>query len=357
LIIYSDRIAENASKVAEMCAAKGVEVAAVTKGACAEPHIAGAMIEGLEGLKACVSFADSRVQNLARLKKEFPNVPRMLLRIPMKSELEDVVHYADCSLVSMVESVQALEDQCRKMNAEHQVILMVDLGDRREGILDQPEGEIEAFAEVLKKTPRLTLRGVGTNFGCFAGVLPSAPALHRLCLVREIMEKALAYKVPICSGGSTSSLALVERDELPKGVNQLRIGEAILLGKDITRQRTIPWLRQDTVHLEAEIIEKRIKPSLPQGERGADAFGQVRTFEEKENRQRIILALGRQDVSVEDISPLDPAVKILGGSSDHTIAVMARRKNLRWGDTLRFSLNYAAMLRLMTSPYVYKEYR
>jgi predicted amino acid racemase len=357
LILYPDRIAENASKVAELCASKGIEVAAVTKGVCADPRVARAMIEGMKGLHTCTSFADSRVQNLAVLKREFPGVPRTLLRIPMKSELEEVVRCADCSLVSMTESVEALEAQCRELNAKHRVILMFDLGDRREGILDEPGGEMEAFVEVLQKTRHVTLYGVGANFGCFSGALPSAAVLYRLCLVREILEKELAYEVPVCSGGSTSTLAMIERGELPRDVNQLRVGEAILLGQDTTRQRTIPWLRQDTVYLEAEIVEKRVKPSLPQGEIGADAFGQVRTFEDEGVQQRVIVAVGRQDVSVEDISPFDANEKILGGSSDHTIVRTNRRKNLRWGDAMRFSLNYAATLRLMTSPYVYKEYR
>jgi predicted amino acid racemase len=352
-ILHLDRIAENAAKVVDFCASSGVAVAAETKGACSDLRVARAMLEG-----GCASFADSRVQNLARLKKEFPQVPRTLLRIPMKSELKDVVQCADTSLISMTESLQALEAHCRDLNETHKVILMFDLGDRREGI---DPGEMEPFAEALKnlkKTSRVVLQGVGVNFGCFAGVLPSSAALRRLCLAREALEKNLGYEVPICSGGSTSSLMLLEHSELPAGVNHLRIGEAILLGQDVTWQREIPWLRHDTVCLEAEIVETRFKSSLPEGEIGRDAFGKPRTFEDKGRRLRAIVALGRQDAPIDDLVSLDPGLKVLGGSSDHTILdATEANEPLRWGDTLRFSVNYAAMLGLMTSPYVFKEYR
>jgi predicted amino acid racemase len=355
-ILHLDRIAENASKVVAFCAPR-VTVTAVPKGACSDLRVARAMIDG-----GCSSFADSRLQNLASLKREFPHISRTLLRVPMKSELEDVVRFADSSLVSMTESVEALEARCRALDATHKVILMFDLGDRREGILYGLDGlyggEMEAFVEVLRKTPRVTLQGVGVNFGCFAGVLPNAFALHRLCRARAMLENELGYAIPVCSGGSTSSLALIERGELPAGVNQLRVGEAILLGQDVTWRRTIPWLRQDTAYLEAEVVETRLKPSLPEGETGRDAFGKSRTFQDEGLRRRAIVAVGRQDVPVEDLTPWDPGLKVLGGSSDHTVLDATDcREDLRWGDAPRFSVSYAAMLGLMTSPYVFKEYR
>lgn len=350
LILYPDRVRENAAKVVDFCRETGVEVVAVPKGVSADPKIARAMIEG-----GCVSFADSRLRNLMQLRKELPDVPRMLLRIPMKSELADVVRNVDCSLVSMTESVEALESRCRLMKTTHEAILMFDLGDRREGIFEE---ELDGFAEVFRKCSRVRLRGVGVNFGCFAGVLPGTLALHRLGLAREALEAALGYDVPVCSGGSTSSLMLIERGELPSGVTQLRVGEAILLGQDVTWQRDIPWLRRDTAFLEAEVVEVRTRPSLPEGETGADAFGQVQTFEDRGRRLRAIVAAGRQDTSPEGLTPTDAGVQVLGASSDHTLLdVEDMETPPKWGDVLRFSLNYAALLGLSTSPYVAKEYR
>jgi predicted amino acid racemase len=151
---------------------------------------------------------------------------------------------------------------------------------------------------------------------------------------------------------------LIEREELPGDVNQLRVGEAILLGQDVAWRRAIPWLRQDTAYLEAEVVEARVKPSLPEGETGADAFGNLQTFEDKGLRRRAIVAVGRQDVPVEALTPCSLGVQVLGGSSDHTILdVTDVSTPLKWGDTTRFSLSYAGLLGLMTSPYVFKDYR
>ncbi|MDR1377346.1 MAG: alanine/ornithine racemase family PLP-dependent enzyme, partial [Synergistaceae bacterium] len=58
LVLHLDRIADNASKVGEMCASAGAAVAAVPKGVCSDLRVARAMLGG------CGSFADSRVQNL-----------------------------------------------------------------------------------------------------------------------------------------------------------------------------------------------------------------------------------------------------------------------------------------------------
>ncbi|MDR1874596.1 MAG: alanine/ornithine racemase family PLP-dependent enzyme [Synergistaceae bacterium] len=349
IVLYPDRVRENAARVVGFCRAANVDVVAVPKGVSAEPRVARAMIEG-----GCLSFADSRLRNLELLRKEFPDTPRTLLRIPMKSELGDVVRCADCSLASMTEGLAGLERECRSMRTTHEVLLMFDLGDRREGILEE---ELDAFIAELKACSRLRLRGVGVNFGCFCGVLPGAGALRRLGVAREALEGALGYALPVCSGGSTSSLMLIERGELPGCVNQLRVGEAILLGRDVTWRRDVPWLRQDTAHLEAEVVEVRLRPTLPEGQRGADAFGGVHAFEDRGRRLRAIVAVGRQDVPPEGLVPLDAGVEVLGASSDHMILdVEEMSVPPRWGDALRFAPGYSALLGLMTSPYVSKEF-
>ncbi|GHV46731.1 alanine racemase [Synergistales bacterium] len=356
LVIYLDRVRENAAKIAEFCGAHGAEVLIVTKVTCADSLITRALVEGARSANAGkAALADSRVLNLEKLKKDFPDVPRTLLRVPMKSELERAVLCADCSLVSMAESVYALEDACARVGVNHGVILMFDLGDRREGVYDS--AELPAFVEAFKRSPRVKLRGVGSNFACFAGVMPSADALNRLCRARCLLERETPYPVPIVSGGATSSLAMFELGSMPKGINQLRIGEGVYLGQDEVRSRTVPWLRHDALSLEAEVIEVRVKPSLPEGEKGLNAFGETCEFRDEGLQKRVIFALGRQDVTINNLKPDDPDVQIIGGSSDHMIATVPLGRDVRWGDVFSFRLNYAALLPLMTSPYVFKEYR
>ena len=63
----------------------------------------------------------------------------MLIRIPMLSEVKDVVRLADISLNSEFEVIKALNEEARRQGKLHKVILMADLGDLREGFWDKDE--------------------------------------------------------------------------------------------------------------------------------------------------------------------------------------------------------------------------
>jgi len=140
---------------------------------------------------------------------------------------------------------------------------------------------------------------------------------------------------------------------MPSGINNLRIGEGILLGTDISRNRSIPYLNKDTMYLEAEIVETAVKRSVPFGTIGADAFGNVPSFANRGMRKRAIAAIGRQDLRIEGITPVDNGVDILGASCDHLVLdVEESWVPVKTGSLLRFSVDYPAMLALATSPYV-----
>lgn len=80
------------------------------------------------------------------------------------------------------------------------------------------------------------------------------------------------------------------------------------------------YLRDDVFRLEAEVVEVKEKPTYPQGELGADAFGRKPVYEDRGLRLRAILALGRADVGdMETSRPTMPGVTVIGGSSDHCI--------------------------------------
>jgi predicted amino acid racemase len=268
----------------------------------------------------------------------------------MLSELPLVVSRADCSLVSTAETVDGLEKTCAASGLVHEVIIMVDLGDLREGVWMDDTGRI---AEALTRSRRVRCRGVGVNFGCYGGTLPTREKLLQLTDIGKELERELGYPLSVFSGGSTSSLLLLERGEIPPGINNLRIGEGILLGEDVTSMRSIPWLIRRTMWLEAELVEVRKKPSVPVGPVGADAFGGRPVFEDRGPRTRAIAAVGRQDVRVEGLVPELEGVSILGASSDHLILdVEDSASSLAQGDKLKFFPDYGAMLALATSPYV-----
>lgn len=345
LVVNAKAIEENARRVVQKCSAAGISVSGVTKGMCAHPDIVRAMVAG-----GCSELADSRVGNLAALKAMNTGLPLLLLRIPMLSELPLVVSRADCSLVSTAETVDGLEKTCAASGLVHEVIIMVDLGDLREGVWMDDTGRI---AEALTRSRRVRCRGVGVNFGCYGGTLPTREKLLQLTDIGKELERELGCHLSVFSGGSTSSLLLLERGEIPPGINNLRIGEGILLGEDVTSMRSIPWLIRRTMWLEAELVEVRKKPSVPVGPVGADAFGGRPVFEDRGPRTRAIAAVGRQDVRVEGLVPELKGVVILGGSSDHLILdVEDSASSLAQGDKLKFFPDYGAMLALATSPYV-----
>lgn len=347
LLVHTGKILENARQVVARAATAGIDVAGVTKGMCADPEVARAMLDG-----GCRWLGDSRVSNLRRLRQAGIGTPLMLLRIPMLSELSSLIEYADLTLVSMPDTVVALESACSVRGKTVGVLVMVDTGDLREGLWPDETG---AMAKTLSSCRWVHPVGVGTNLGCFGGVLPTEENMGLLLAAAGRLSSGLPSPLGIVSGGGTSSLMLVEENRMPPGINQLRVGEAILLGRDITRLRTIPYLHQETMVLEAEIVEVRTKPSVPIGRIGADAFGNVPRFEDRGKRLRAIVAIGRQDVRLEGLTPLDAGVQILGASSDHlTIDVEECLVKPRVGDRVRFSPDYGAMLSLATSGYVEK---
>lgn len=344
------KIRSNAARVVEKCHYKGIEVLGVTKGFNAIPRIAAAMVAGgVDGL------ADARMENIMDLRKSGFELPATLLRIPRLSSVEEVVKYADASLNSEMSVIAALAEASLALGKTHQVILMVDVGDLREGVLI--EHALEAVRYILK-LQGVKLVGVGTNLGCFGGVLPGVGNLSLLVAIGRAVENRLGVKLDIISGGGTSSLLLVEKNEIPEGINQLRIGEGILLGTDTTHDRIIPWLSQDAFLLRAEIIELKAKPSVPVGDIGRDAFGNLPQFEDLGIRKRAILALGRQDVYIEGIRPVDEKMTILGASSDHLIVdITDAAEPLRVGDTITFSLTYFGVLSSSGSKYIAKVFR
>ncbi|WP_352396984.1 alanine/ornithine racemase family PLP-dependent enzyme [Aminobacterium colombiense] len=346
LTVFCDKIAYNASQIVSLCRQWNIGVYGVAKGACAQEDIVHVMVES-----GCEGIADSRIKNLYRLKKEMRlSVPIMMLRPPMMSEIPEVVEYGDSSVVSMSETIRALDHESVFQKKDHLVLLMIDLGDLREGIWPD---ELEQIGKILKGCQRVRCMGVGVNFGCFGGVRPSMEKLEELGVLEKELESLLGYPLKVCSGGSTSSLALIEDGTMPSNVNALRIGEAILLGTDSSGGRPLPFLKQQTVILETEIIEVKRKPSFPLGEIAADAFGNIPSFVDRGVRLRAISAIGKQDARIEGLSPLEEGIEILGASSDHMVLDAEKYgRTLHVGDKVHFSVKYSALLALTTSPYV-----
>lgn len=335
-----DAIRDNARAVSNRFDGR---IVGVTKAVTGDPAIAHAMLEGgVDGI------GDSRLLNLQRVG-EIVDTERTLLVPPGQNDIERLLSSADRSLHSAVKTISAVAATAREHDRTHDIILMVDTGDRREGVL--PENLVATLKEV-SELEGIRVVGLGTNLGCFGGVLPTADAMVDFVSIIESTEMDLSRTFHTVSGGSTVTLPLVEEGTLPKQINELRIGEAILLGTDVARNREIPFLRQDGFTLQAEVIECKHKPSIPTGPQGHDIDGTVPEFEDRGRRKRAVLALGKQDTVLQSLVPLSGDVEILGGSSDHTICDVTDADRVSVGDTLEFRLQYRALVQAFTSEYV-----
>lgn len=352
LFIDLEVIASNARSICTRLAELGVAVAGVTKACCGDPLVARAMLAG-----GCRDIADSRILNLAAQEaieeaRHDPSHERWLLRAPSPDDADAAIGVADLTLVSDLAVVEALAEAAANTGFPHQVILMIELGDLREGVLADDAVKV---AQQIARLPGLLLAGVGANLTCLGGVVPSPQNLGVLVKVAEDIEGSLGTDLAWVSGGATSSLRLAFDSGLPGRVNHLRIGEGILLGKDTIDRSDLDGTRQDAFTLAAPVIEVSEKPSVPWGEIGQDSWGRKPVFEDEGPRVRACVAVGRQDIGGGRLTPLAGRVRVLGGSADILVCdVTDAAKAVQTGDDLLFRPDYGALTALCTSPYVEK---
>ena len=324
---------------------KGISLMGVTKAVLGEPSIAKAMIQG--GVKF---IADSRIENIQKMKSAGISTQFVLLRTPL-SQAESIVKNADISLNTEIETLKKLSYHAKGQNKIHQVIIMVELGDLREGILpcDLPQ--------LVRKTlslPHIKIIGIGCNLACYGGIKPDDKNMRELSELVDLIEKEFQIDLEIISGGNSANFEWFKSSQDVGRVNNLRLGESILLGCETVGRKVIPGLHTGAFQLIAEVIESKRKASVPLGEICQDAFGNVPGFLDRGDHQRVIIALGRQDVQVSNLKS-NNKLKMIGSSSDHII-LDGENHNLEVGDEIRFSLDYSGLLATMTSPFVTKQF-
>ncbi len=345
LIVDLKKIEQNTRAVVAECKKHGISVTAVSKCYLAIPEIVEAQIRG--GVEM---LADSRVKNIKKLSK-YP-LKKMLIRIPMISEADEVVEFADYSMNSELKTIKALSDAALKQGKTHKIIFMIDIGDLREGCL--PENAMTILSEVVK-LKGILLDGIAANFGCFGGVMPDYDNLNILVKLANDVKEKFGINVSLISGGNSFTYTAMVRGECPKEINHFRFGDILLTGYDARLEEVVPGAERDAVTLLAELIEIYDKPSKPIGNIEKDAFGVIPHFEDRGIRKRAIFAVGRQDVRFEEVVALKKGMEILGASSDHMIVdVTDCEEEFNVGDIVSFRLTYGAMLMAFNSDYVDK---
>jgi predicted amino acid racemase len=335
-----ERIRCNAEAIVAKCAACSIEVVGVTKVCCGHPDVARAILSG--GVRM---LGESRLSNVRRLRDAGIEAPVMLLRAAPRSEAEEVVRLTQVSLNSEVETVRALSRAARRAQVSHQVILMVEIGDRREGVM--PDEAVGAAREI-SHLPCVELVGVGANVGCVGGVVPTRKNTQAIIDIAHEIERAVGVHLPIISGGHTTSLGLVRRGEMPKEVNQLRVGGGIVLGMNSADPGFPPSPYPDAFVVVAEVIEVRTKPSLPEGSILYDAFMRRPEWADLGPRRRAILAMGEQDLHTAGLRPKRSGITLVSASSDHMVLdVTEADPPVELGEEMAFMPNYLAVATAM----------
>src|SRR4029079_3543721 len=343
-----EKIENNTRTVVSWCEKAGISIFGVTKGSCGMPQVARAMLRG--GVKG---LGESRLENIRRLREAGIDAPIMLLRSPPLALIDEVIRSVDISLNSELTVIRELSLVAERMGRLHDIILMIDLGDLREGIW--PDDLVPTVEQILE-LPGIRIAGLGTNLTCFGAIIPTEVNLGQLTDLAEAVRRRFGLDLTYISGGNSSSLPLLLSGGMPKGINHLRIGEAILQGgRDTFIDRPRDELDRDVFLLSGELLEVKTKPSMPIGIRGVDAFGGRPVFTDIGERLRGIVNIGREDASIEGLLPVTPGVAVLGASSDHLILdVSDAAPQPKVGDRVSFQMSYGALLAAMTSEYVEK---
>jgi len=336
------KLRHNARTLVERLQSKDIAVTGVTKAILGSPEIATVLLEaGVSGL------GDSRIENLEKMRRLRVPGPMTLIRSPMLSQVDRVVRSADTSFNTEPAVIAALSAAAVRARRAHGVVLMVEFGDLREGIMPV---DLEGVARQVLALRNIELRGIGTNLACQSGVEPGARNMAELSALTRSIEAACGQPLATVSGGNSANLKWALGSAAKGRVNDLRLGESILLGRDPLDRSPIEGLYTDAILLAAEVIELKVKPSQPWGAIAQTAFGDRPRAADRGSMSRAILALGIQDADPDGLTP-PPGTEIIGASSDHLI-LDAGETSIRVGSEVAFQLNYGALVRAMTSLFV-----
>lgn len=330
---------------------RGIEWGVVTKVLCGnELFIHEVMALGVKEVH------DSRISNLEIIKKLYPDVTTAYIKPPPKRSIKRIVRFADVSFNTEFATIKMLSEEAKRQGKVHRIIIMIEMGDLREGVLGE---ELLDFYKSIFRLPNIDVIGIGTNLNCLYGVMPTQDKLIQLSLYKQLIEAEFGRKIPWVSGGTSVVVPLLLKRMRPMAVNHFRVGEALFFGNDLFTNRPIKGMRTDVFRLHVEIIELTRKPTVPIGYMGQNVDGRTFDLEGQDYgamADRAIGDIGLLDINPDNLVPEDKEVRVIEASSDMLILDPGGRKQqYQVGDTLPFRMTYMGALRLLSSSYIGKE--
>lgn len=298
---------------------------------------------------------DSRISNLKTIKAMAPDIQTVYIKPPAKRSIPSLIKFADVSFNTSFITMKLISAEAVKQNRIHKVIIMVEMGDLREGVMG--ENLVNFYARIFE-LPNIEVIGIGANLNCLNGIMPTHDKLIQLSLYKQLIEAKFDRKIQWVSGGSSVTIPLIFKKVIPKGINHFRIGETLFRGVDLFEEKIIDGMFGDVFKLHAEIIELYNKPKVPYGEMGKNVAGESPEFDEEDYGKssfRAILDLGLLDIDLQHLTPDDENVEVSGASSDMIVLdIHNNTKGYKVGDIVSFSLTYMGILAIMNSNYISK---
>lgn len=299
---------------------------------------------------------DSRISNLKRVKDIDPETVTIYIKPPPKDTIPEMIRYADISLNTELSTMHELSEEAVRQDKVHKVIIMIEMGDLREGVM---RDDLVDFYEKVFRLPGLEVVGLGTNLNCLHGVMPDGDKLIQLALYKQIIELRFKKKIPLVSGGTTVTIPLLLNNQLPDGVNHFRVGEALFFGKDLFTDGLIDGMSDQVMELYTQIIEISEKPIVPTGDMGVNPQGKTTTIKKEDvgkTAYRAIVDIGTLDIQPNYLIPVNENITITDASSDMLVLDVGENPSkYKVGDKIRFKLKYMGALGLMSSDYIEKK--
>ncbi len=339
-----EKIQLNAQCLVNRLRPRGIGVTGVTKGVCGYPEIANAMLQG-----GVVGLADTRIANVEQMRRAGITCPISMLRTPMLSQIDRITKYCDASYNTEIAVITSLAEAARRRNKVHGIILMVEMGDMRDGIAP---GDLDTIAREVIKMPGVALKGIGANYACLNGIVPDDRTMAGFSMLANDIEGGCGPFIETVSGGNSVNLPWAMSSQKPGRINDLRLGEAILLGVDPISGQQIGGLYRDVFTLIAEVIETKSKPEPPTAPIVETASLRLRILPDSCDKKRSILAIGQQDIDIPGLV-FPSGVIPVGATSDHVV-VETNDHRLQVGSEVSFQLNYSALMRSMSAPGIEK---
>ncbi|MEC4114085.1 alanine racemase [Myroides pelagicus] len=350
ITLDKNKLKHNFTALTELFDQNNIQWAVVAKLLCGNEIFLNEVLD-LKPKQIC----DSRVSNLTAIKNIDPDVETIYIKPAPNTSIEEIVKYADISFNTELETIKLLSAEAKRQNTIHKVIIMVELGELREGVL---RDDLVDFYQQVFELPNVQIVGLGANLTCMYGILPNADKLIQLALYKEVLELRFDKHIPFISGGASVTIPLIQNQTLPEAINHFRIGETLFMGTNAYDASRYEHLKQNVFKLHTEIIELHEKPMMPDGEVGLNMTGEKVTFDpawENTTNYRAIIDLGLLDIDTEHFSPLWEDASIVGASSDMIVIDLGDNpRGLKVGDTIPFHMNYMGILRIMNSDYVDK---